>query len=170
MIIAEVAYYDPTRWLDPSDRLVNAVELKLKADKFAKSNPKAKGKSFLPLNELELNVIIRESGESIRLTEWVDRIGRFHLGLENSNTKYRRGDFQANKPHHNPNGKNIYPPHHIHFPTIKYPLNGGKSYAHPVKPADDKTGEDYISALRLFCDYTNILLSGASLPMIRRPS
>jgi hypothetical protein len=170
LVINKVAYYDPTRWIAPDDSLVDTIEQKLQADKTAKSTPKTKGRAFIPLNELELNVVIRESGEVVRLTEWMDRIGRFHLGLEDSNIKYRRGDFQETRYHHNPNGINIRPPHHIHFPTVKYPLNGEHGYAHPVKPTDSKSGADYISALQLFCDYTNIILSGVSLPIIRRPS
>ena len=165
-----MVYYNPTPWIDPIDNLIVTIEQKLQANKVAKSTPKTKGKAFIPLNELELNVIIRESGEVVRLTEWVDGRGRFHLGLEDSNTKYRRADFQVIRHHHNPNGVNIPPPHHIHFPTVKYPLDGEHSYAHPVEATDDKSGVDYISALRLFCDYTNIVLSGVSIPMIRRPS
>ena len=165
-----MAYYDPTLWIDPADSLIITIEQKLQADKTAKSAPKTKGRAFIPLNELELDVIIKESGEVVRLTEWVDRIGRFHLGLGDSNAKYRRGDFQETRRHHNPNGVNISPPHHIHFPTIKYPLDGEHSYAHPARPTDDKSGADYISALQLFCSYTNIMLSGVSLPIIRRPS
>jgi len=170
VIVAAVAYYDPIQWIDPSDNLVDAIEQKVKADKSARSAPRTKGKAFIPLNELELNVIVKNSGEIIRLTEWVDRAGRFHLGLEEPTTKYRRGDFQVQRPHHNPNGVDILPPHHIHFPTVIYPLEGRSSYAHPVRHTDDETGTDYISALRLFCAYTNIMLSGASVPIIRRPS
>lgn len=164
-----MAYYDPTPWIDPADDLIVTVEQKIQANKIAKSTLKTKGKAFIPLNGLELDVIIKGSGEMARLTEWVDRIGRFHLGLEDSNTKYRRGDFQATRYHHNPNGVEIAPPHHIHFPTVKYPLDGEHSYAHPVEPTENKSGEDYITALQLFCDYTNTVLSGVSIPIIRRP-
>jgi hypothetical protein len=142
----------------------------LQADKIGRSTPRTKGKAFVPANELELSIVIKGSGEVIRLTEWMDGRGRFHLRLEGSDIKYRRGDFQETRFHHNPNGAEIPPPHHIHFPTTKYPLEGEHSYAHPVKPRDGKSGADYISALWLFCDYTNITLSGVSIPIIRRPA
>jgi hypothetical protein len=150
-------YYDPSPFIDLSDSLIDTIGVELRVVKIAKSNPRIKGKAFIPLNELELDVVVKGSANVIRLTEWVDRIGRFHLGLENPNTKYRRGDFQEKTYHHNPNGKDIPPPHHIHFPTTKYPLDGEHSYAYPVKPTIDKSGADYISALQLFCDYTNIV-------------
>jgi hypothetical protein len=169
-LVNEVAYYDPTGWIDPSDSLIVAVEQKLQANKIAKSIPKARGKGFLPANELELSVVIGGSGEVIRLTEWMDGRGRFHLRLQDPDTKYRRGDFQETRFHHNPNGVDIPPPHHIHFPTTTYPLDGEHSYAHPVKPTRAKSGADYISALWLFCDYANIVLGGVSIPIIRRPS
>ena len=161
-----MSYYDPFRWIDPSDSLVCIIEAKLRADKIAKSNRGSKGRAYLPRHELELDIIVKESGEVLRFTEWKDRAGRFHLSLVNTSDIYRRGDFKENSYHHNPDGRNIPPPHHMHFPTIKYPLNQRHTYAHPVKPASDQSGEDFISVLRLFCDYTNIMLSGVSLPLI----
>jgi len=163
-----VSYYDPIPWIDPSDNLIDIIEDSLKVVKVAKSLGKTKGRSYLPLNELELSITSEDGGEILRLTEWVDRIGRFHLRLVSFNISYRRGDFKVKNYHHNPNGANIPPPHHIHFPTVKYPLDKRHTYAHPVRPATDKTGADYISALRLFCDYTNIILSRVSIPLIKQ--
>jgi hypothetical protein len=162
-----VDYYDPTPWIDTFDSLVDFIEARLKVDKVAKSDPRSKGQAYLPQHELELDIVVKESGETLRLTEWRDQVGRFHLGLVSSEEDIlRRGDFKETRYHHNPNGKNIPPPHHIHFPTIKYPLNHGHTYAHPVKPTQDQSGQDYISALRLFCDHTKIILRGVSLPLI----
>lgn len=161
-----MSYYDPIRWIDPSDSLVDTIEAKLRASKIAKSNRGSKRRAYLPMRELELDIMVRESGEVLRLTEWKDRVGRFHLRLVNTSDTYRRGDFRVDSYHHNPNGMDIPPPHHIHFPTIKYSLNQRHTYAHPVQPASDESGEDFISVLQLFCDYTNITLSGVSLPLI----
>jgi len=57
LAINEVAYYDPTPWIDPADNLIVTIEQKIQANKIAESNPKTRGKAFIPLNELELNVI-----------------------------------------------------------------------------------------------------------------
>lgn len=151
-----MSYYDPIRWIDTSDSLVDTIEDKLRTAKIAKSNMGGKKRAYLPRHELELDIMITESGEVLRLTEWEDRAGRFHLGLANISDTYRRGDFKVNSYHHNPNGVDIPPPHHIHFPTIKYSLKERHTYAHPVEPTSDKSGEDFISVLRLFCDHTNI--------------
>jgi len=164
-----VGYYDPAPWVDSSDSLIETIEAELKADKVAVSKTRSKSRAYLPPNTLELDVNAKEYGQTLRLTEWADSIGRFHLGLENPTTTVRRGHFQGRDYHHNPNGVNIPPPHHIHFPTMKYPLNQRQTYAHPVRPTADRSGADYISALQLFCDHNNITLNKVSLPLIRRP-
>jgi len=161
-----VSYYDPIQWIDPSDSLVDIIEAKLRAGKIAKSDRGSKRRAYLPRHELELDIIVTQSSEVLRLTEWQDHAGGFHLGLVNTSDIYRRGDFKVNSYHHNPNGRDIPPPHHMHFPTIKYPLNQRHTYAHPVQPTSDKSGGDFISVLQLFCDYTNIMFSGVSLPLI----
>lgn len=162
-----MSYYNPTKWIDPSDTLVDSIEIKILADKVAESKIKYHGRSYLPQNELELDVKVKGSVETLRLTEWVDRIGRFHLGLTDFNVLYRRGDFKEKNFHTNPNGFKVPPPHHIHFPTKQYPLEGMHTYAYPVKPTYNDTGEDYISSLRLFCDNNNIRLGSVTLPLIK---
>jgi hypothetical protein len=161
-----VSYYDPARWIDASDSLVATVEAKLRATKTAQSATGGRTRAYLPRHELELNVVLSESGEVIRLTEWEDRAGRFHLGLASTSDIYRRGDFKVPLYHHNPNGVDIPPPHHMHFPTVKYSLKESHTYAHPVRPTDEESGEDFVSVLRLFCDHTNIMLSGVSLRLM----
>jgi len=161
-----VEYYDPTPWIATSDSLVEATEARIKVDKVAKSNLRSKGQFYSPHYKLELDVVVKGSGEILRLSEWRDKIGRLHFKLIDYQDTLRRGDFKETRHHHNPNGANIPPPHHIHFPTIKYPLNQEHTYAYPVKPSQDKSGEDDISALRLFCDYTKIILAGVNLPLI----
>jgi hypothetical protein len=161
-----VSYYDPIRWIEASDSLVATIEAKLRATKTGESNKGSRSRAYLPSHELELDVVITGSGEVIRLTQWEDHAGRFHLGLANTSDTYRRGDFKVDSYHHNPNGVDIAPPHHMHFPTVKYSLKGRHTYAHPVQPTGDKSGEDFVSVLRLFCDYTNIVLSGVSLRLI----
>jgi hypothetical protein len=161
-----VSYYDPIRWIDASDSLVATIEAKLRATKTAESNRESRSRAYLPRHELELDIVIAESGEVIRLTEWEDRAGRFHLGLANTSDTYRRADFKVASYHHNPNGVDIPPPHHMHFPTVEHSLKERHTYAHPVSPTGDKSGEDFVSVLRLFCDYTNIMLGRVNLRLI----
>jgi len=158
-----MAYYDPRGWIAPDDRLVSNVETRLMLQKQVRPKRSSAGKSLLPPSAMELDVIIKQTDEVLRLTEWVDNLDRVFIDLTSSGDVFRKGHFNHDW-HHNPNGRDIPPPHHIHFPTVKYSsLKRKPSYAHPIKAESD-----YLDALISFCDCANIELHGISLPLIRR--
>ncbi len=160
-----MSYYDPTRWVKLPDTLVVAIEDKVRTNKKAQSSNGRTAGAFLPPNYLDLDVIVEQSGEILRLTEWIDKIGRTHITLSDSNQlSFRRGDFRVTEHHHNPSGVDIPPPHHIHFPTVDYPLNGTHTYAYPT---NSKVVSDYIGALNVFCNVNNIILDKIHLPLLR---
>jgi len=166
-----MAYYDPSGWIDPSDSLIVEIEDKLKLDKKAQpkgsSTPQRKvpgaTKSFLPPVSFELDVIVLNTKELLRLTEWIDNAGKVYIDLTLSNDFLRKGHFKHDW-HHNPNGRNIPPPHHVHFPTAKFNnLTRPHSYAFPVK-----LGSNYLEALEVFCEQVNISIKAVPLPLLRR--
>lgn len=162
-----MGYYDPSIWIGSNDGLLADVEERVKSDKQARSTSVGSGKSFLPLSSLQLDVIVRETREVLRLTERLDKLGRVRINLLGKDATFRKGHFNETDWHHNPDGRNISPPHHSHFPTSKYPnLDRPHTYAHPVQV--DSNFLDFLNALRTFCEYVNIELHGVSLPLLRR--
>jgi hypothetical protein len=104
-----------------------------------------------------------ETREVLRLTLTKEKLGKISINLASGDEMLRKGHFNHSY-HHNPNGVDIPPPHHIHFPTQNFPsLDRPHTYAYPVK-ADN----DYLSALKKICNDTNIDLHNASLPLLRR--
>jgi len=163
-----VAYYNPRKWVAQDDDLLEAVEKEVKADKKATPKREKAGKSFLPPCSLELNIVNTDTREVLRLVEWIEKDDRVFIELSpaDGESHLRKGHF--NNPedewHHNPNSRNIHPPHHIHFPTAKYPnLSMQHTYAHPVEARCD-----YLGAFAGFCDCVNIRYEGVSIPLLRR--
>lgn len=158
-----MTYYDPVKWVDPSDDLISVVEEKVQADKKAKTDDKMIG--FIPQNSVQMQLEIRDSNEKLQLKEWEDRSGKIYITLTTSNhVILRQGHFNNNNYHTNPNKKVIPPPHHIHFPTQKYPdLNTRPAYAYPVA-----CGNNYIGTLTRFRDDCNIRLDGISLQLFHK--
>ncbi len=158
-----MSYYNPINWIPSDDQLILDIEQKLTSDKRAYSRGAGSGKYLSPPSAMELAVIIGATKEVLRLTEWEDRQGKVFINLTFDEDTYRKGHFNTDW-HHNPNGEDIRPPHHIHFPTVKYPkLERPPTYAYPVK-----SDNDYLSALTKFCEDSNIELHGASVPLLRR--
>jgi len=166
-----MAYYDPGGWIDPTDSLRDEVEDRLKLEK--KAQPKranmpqriARGttKAFLPPVSFEIDVIVQSTKELLRLTEWIDKAGKVYIDLALSNDFLRKGHFNHGW-HHNPNIRNIPPPHHIHFPTVKFRnLTRPHSYAYRVQ-----SGGTYLEALQTFCEHVNINIRAVPLPLLRR--
>ena len=97
----------------------------------------------------------------LRLTEWVDTAGKINIDLTDDGSILRQGHFN-HSGHHNPNGTDIPPPNHIHFPTMKLPnLRRHPAYAYPVR-----ANCNYIEALVRYCADTNIQIEGAKIPWI----
>jgi hypothetical protein len=162
-----MGYYDPSMWIGANDRLLADVEGRMQSDKRARSGRSGSGKSFLPPSSLQLDIIVTETEEVLRLTERLDKLGRVRINLFGEGVAFRKGHFNETRWHHNPDDRNIPPPHHNHFPTSKYPnLDRPHTYAHPVRADSDCL--DFLNALRTFCEYVNIELHGVSLPLLRR--
>jgi len=157
-----VSYYAPIKWIPADDQLIADIEGKLITDKRAYSIQVGVGKAFKPPSAIEFNVIIKETKETLRLIEWEDREGKLYVELTSTENIFRKGHFRHDG-HHNPDGRNIKPPHHIHFPTENFPLSKRSTYAYPAK-----TEGDYLSALSKFCNDTNIDIHHASIPLMRR--
>ena len=118
--VIEVPYYNPSIWItDPSDRLIDICENKIKLIKTAR--PKEQyGKCFLPIFHMEWIVVIKETDEMLSLKQYADRTGKIDIDLLDDIEALRKGHYNHKKPHTNPDGQ-IIPFHHVHFPTIKYP-------------------------------------------------
>jgi len=154
-------YYDPQRWIPADDQLDGLVEQKLISHNRTSYKATRSGKSFSPLGALELDVLIGNTSEILRLTEWIEKDGKVCINLGNNGDMFRKGHFK-HAGHHNPNCQRIPPPNHVHFPTMKYrDINKSPSYAHPVSG-----NSDYITALTTFCDCTNIVIQGARIPYL----
>ncbi len=154
-----MSYYNPIRWIHHDDQLISDIEDKLMADKRARSIQTRVGKSFKPPSAIEFSVIVKETEETFRLIEWEDRAGKLYIELTSMENVFRKGHFRHDW-HHNPDGRNIKPPHHIHFPTQNFPFSKRATYAYPVK-----SDNDYLSALSKFCNDTNIDLHHAAIPL-----
>ena len=97
------------------------------------------------------------------MTEWEDRQGKLFVNLAHSSMFFRKGHFNQ-EGHHNPNGRDIPPPHHMHFSTAKYPnLERPPTYAYKLT-----VEADYLNVLVKFCDETNIEIRGVFIPLWRR--
>ena len=156
-----MAYYDPSSWIGSGDQLVEAVERRIRLHKRARPRASRLGKTYSPPNSIELSVSIGETNEMLRLTEWVDTAGKINIDLTDDGSILRQGHFN-HSGHHNPNGTDIPPPNHIHFPTMKLPnLRRHPAYAYPVR-----ANCNYIEALVRYCADTNIQIEGAKIPWI----
>lgn len=160
-----MAYYDPSRWISGDDALLSYVEMKVKASKRASSQSARHRKSFLPLYAIERDVVIGDTRESLRLSLSMEKQEKISINLSSGQEALRKGHFNHDW-HHNPDGRNVRPPHHIHFPTANYPsLDRPHTYAYAVR-----SETDYLSALKGFCNDTNISIHNVSLPLPRRLS
>lgn len=158
-----MGYYDPGRWVAPDDRLIDQIEAVLKVAKMARQTHTTSSKRYLPPWSMELDIVVLDTRETMRLSEWLGTKGRINIRLQTSEQVCRNGHFNHPKPHQNPNGRTV-PRHHIHFPTVKYPnLSGRRTYAHKVTPT-----EGHVAALKKFCELVNIDLQGITIPYIRR--
>jgi hypothetical protein len=157
-----LAYYDPTSWIDKNDSLISDVEDRVEAEKTCSKVPIKTG--FVPPNCVEMKVIVKETNETLCLREWQDTIGTINIVLSSlKNIIFRQGHFN-NSGHRNPNRAMLSPPHHIHFPTQKFPdLSKRPAYAYEVS-----CDNDYISALTRYCEDCNIGIQGIHLTLFRR--
>ena len=156
-----MAYYNPSSWIASDDQLVDSIEHKIRLYKRARPRTSRPGKAFTPPNSMELSVVIRETNEMLRLTEWIDPVGKISIELTDDGTILRQGHFNHGW-HHNPNGVDIPPPNHIHFPTVKHrDLTRHPAYAYRVKSASN-----YIEALAKYCSHSNIDIEGAAIPWL----
>lgn len=159
-----MAYYNPRRWIDHTDSLLLETENILKLRKLARQRATSGlGRKFLPPVFLEFDVTITGTDDVIRMTEWVDTMGKIYIDLAHDGTFLRKGHFNHGW-HHNPNGREIPPPHHIHFPTTKYPSLSARSpkYAYSIN-----SNNNYVDALLRLCDHNNIEIRGVSVPLTR---
>lgn len=157
-----MGYYNPRRWIEPTDSLLAATENVLKLKKLARQRVMSgSGHKFLPPVFLEFDVTITDTNDVIRMTEWVDTMGQIYIDLAHDGNFLRKGHFNQGW-HHNPNGRDIPPPHHVHFPTAKYPSLNAHSpkYAYSIK-----ANNNYVEALLKFCDHNNIKVRGISIPL-----
>lgn len=160
-----MAYYDPSRWIALTDTLLTHIENKVMANKRAFSQRKRHSKSFLPPHAIELDVVLDDTGELLRLSLSIEKEGNVSINMVSGDEPLRKGHFNHDW-HHNPDGHNIRPPNHIHFPTANYPsLDRPNTYAYPVQ-----SETDYLSALEKFCNDTNISIHAVPLPLPRRLS
>lgn len=159
-----MAYYNPGRWIKPTDSLLPETESVLKSQKLARQRATSgTGQKLLPPVYLEFDVIIKDTGDVIRMTEWGNTRGKMYINLTRDGMFLRTGHFNQGW-HHNPDGREIPPPHHVHFPTANYPsLNSGSStYAYSIN-----SNNNYVDALLRFCDHNNIEIRGVSVPLAR---
>ena len=165
-----MGYFDPSSWIDPTDQLITDIEDTLRAGKTASQIYSRRKKriglqytapSFLPPNSFELEVLAQDSGAILFLREWVDKEGKISIDLVHENEHYRKGHFKHIRWHHNPNCRDI-PPNHIHFPTLMYNnLTRQPTYAYPAN------ADNFIDALRCFCNDANINIDGVTIPLLR---
>ena len=160
-----MSYYNPEKWIQSGDELIPDIEERLVANKRAYTVNTVAGKSFKPPSGIELLVVLNDTKETIRLIEWEDIQGKLFIDLQSPDYIFRKGHFNNKNVHYNPGGIAINPPHHMHFPTKKYPkLDRFKTkYAYPLKCEND-----YLNTLDRFCNDTNIDIHHASIPLIRR--
>jgi hypothetical protein len=160
-----MSYYNPEKWMLSGDELVPDIEERLVVNKRAYTINTGVGKSFKPPSGIEFSVVLIETKENIRLIEWEDIRGKLFIDLQSPDYIFRKGHFNNLNVHHNPGGIVIKPPHHMHFPTKKYPklYRGKTKYAYPLTCQND-----YLSALMKFCNDTNIDIHHASIPLMRR--
>ena len=160
-----MAYYNPRRWIDPTDNLLPETENVLKLEKLARQRATSgAGRTFLPPVSMEFDVIIKGTEDIIRMTEWVDTSGKIFIELTHESHILRKGHFKQGW-HHNPNNQEIPPPHHVHFPTKKYPLSNTQSstYAYSIQ-----SNNNHVEALLRLCNHNNIEVRGISVPLISR--
>ncbi len=139
------------------------VEDRIELPKVVKSEG-SKGKSFLPPNALELIVSVVGTKDVLFLRERLDTVGKVSIVLSTGDSVILRQGHFNHDWHHNPNGVEVSPPHHIHFPTEGYPdLSRHHSYAYPVKGKGD-----YISALYKICEDCNVKVHGIPIPLLKK--
>ncbi len=157
-----MVYYDPSILItDPSDKLIDYCETKVKLQKDARLKARRSGKYFGPFLSMEWDAVIKATGELLILKQWADRVGKIEIDLLNEDKHLRKGHYNQKKDHTNPDNKIIPRPHHVHFPTVKYSsLNvQARKYAYP-----SKVNGNYIETIQKFCDESNIILKG-NLPL-----
>ena len=163
-----MAYYNPGYWVDdPCDSLLTEIEHVVQLDKVAYPDIGAKKKGFLPPGAIELGVLVKESKTTLRLSGTISTVNKINFNLSLGDFILRQGHFN-HKGHTNPAPikRGISPPHHIHFPTIKYSdLTKRPAYAYKVR-----CNNNYIEALQKYCELNNISISGIRLPLIGRHS
>lgn len=155
-------YYDPSQWLDKDDALLPDVETQISVPKYARTPKRYRqpvasssaGKTFKPPYGSEYDVVDKFTNDVIlTLVEWHDTIGKVYIELRQNERFIRKGHYNTDD-HRNPDRNLTYipPPHHMHFPTGKYPdLMAKRKYAYPIE-----SDSDYLSCIRSFCNNTEI--------------
>ena len=162
-----MAYYDPSPLLSPDDSLIEPIEVLVKTPKKASQRFKTGSQCFIPPQAIELNVFLPENAGVLRLTLTVKLNNKIIVNLSGSPDTLREGHFNFPGYHHNPSGVDVPPPHHIHFPTTKYPKFSytTSSYAYQVSG-----NTDYMNAMQMFCYNNNINIQGLNYPLQQRPT
>ena len=159
-----MSYYDPSPWIDKNDSLIPDVENRVEAEKLAKKEFKSAG--FHPPYHREISILVKDSKELLTLREYSNAIGKITITLLTSqNYILRQGNFNVTKIHTNPVAKQkVYPPHHIHFPTVNYhDLTKRHRYAYQLNGCGTSGKE----ILTRFLDESNIKAEGFSLPFVK---
>jgi hypothetical protein len=157
-----MTYNDPSFLLSQDDALLPEVESKIQDTKKTVAAEIIKGKSYIPRGSLRFVLRNIKSGEEFRLSGYRDSEDKIRLDLYDSlSLLIRKGHFN-DTGHHNPNGRDIPPPNHIHFPTQSSPdlHKHHGTYAYQVI---SKT--DYLSALKKYCQETNIELESINISL-----
>ncbi|PVV83531.1 hypothetical protein [Dehalogenimonas alkenigignens] len=158
-------YFNPLPLIAHGDEAIPSIENLIRAQKVAVTDTRRRN-SFSPPNQVQLDVKTVLSGDILRIHQSKDTIGLITVTMFHNNEVVRQGHFNRKDWHHNPSGQNIPPPHHIHFPTLKFPRIGranrdGHSYAYQVDSDRDMT-----STLKCFCINNNISLQNAQYRVI----
>ncbi len=166
------SYYDPTPWIAPGDRTIEEVESLVGAPKRARQKTVSAGGEFRPPAGIELEVIVDNTKERLRLTfRSVYLTDEIYITLSSQpEGMLRMGHFNTLRPHTNPDHRVLAHRHHAHFPTLRYQNQGPKDrkYAFPVicTEGNGNAPVEGFLALRVFCDgYVNTNLRAVSFKL-----
>lgn len=152
-----MAYYDPHDIIDSGDVLITSVESLIKLPKTAVSCP-PKGMSFVPpvSRRMQWDVKVGSTGNIMRLKQHKNTIGFINVVMFYNGSIVRLGHFNRKQGHTNPNKSYVPPPHHIHFPTMKFPNLDRSNHKYAFRVKCNNTLTDTLTA---FCDTNNIDLT-----------
>ena len=113
-----------------------------------------------PRGALEL-LVVTEEGHQLTLVEYVRKGSGLFVELHRGDEKWR--SLHSHYGHRNPGSHDEIPDGHMHFPTEKCPLIGGKeTYAYGVECPDLDTPDEFV---QLFCAILNVNLDAMQLQL-----